>query len=744
MRKIFLLSFISLLHFSFIISQSTSSLPPISAESISTNTINRIDSLNMGLVGMWNYGYPFAIHTTNDYLYLGSGGAVITYDMSDTTNPKQRGNISFPGAYVRGIYVLDTLMFVADQERGFRIANVSDPSNPFEVGHYEAHWVHGVFARNHLAYTTEFNGDSSELVIYDVSDPQSPHILSKDTLPASQIGEVLVKDGYAYVTNAWGGLRIIDVSDSTSPFETGYYIPSGHTNCLSLYCDTLLLLGSYTTMYCGQGGLWLINIKDPYDPYQMGCDTNFFGGVDVSYFSHYAYVSSDHEGIKVIDFVDPSNPYIIGEFLPSGYVRSAVNTNIGSYIYAGEYWDNGFRTIDASDPAQPVTIDFDPIPDQCIDVAIKGNFAYVANSYAGIYVLDVSDLSNPKEIFHYDTPCRSNSVVVKDSIAYIADSTSILLLNISNPSKPEEISELPLICDDYGLELNYPYLYVTSGSEHYFAIVDVSNPQSPFVTGICYLDDNAPTYICHKDTFAYVSAPLQGVAVINIKDVYNPTLETYCPLPGYSRGLDYRENYLYVANFDTNIINIVDISDPTTPVLVDSFFTVREYPFELTIKDSFLYVALQIAGVEVFDISSPLAPNSVGYHCGPPLSIPLGIEISNDLVYLAVDNGIFIFEYTGGSGIEEKEVSSSPSFRLLQNPIRGNNINIQLLNWSNSNANLCLYNLLGQRIKTFKFESISRGKNQLNLNIGRIPCGVYFLSVENIPSIKPIKVTVIK
>ena len=219
MKKIFFLSFISLLHFSSIISRSTSFLPSISAENISMKTINRADSLNMGLVGMWNYGYPFAIHTTNDYLYLGSGGGVIIYDISDTTNPEKIGNISFPGGYVRGIYVLDTLMFVGDQEKGLRIANVSDPSNPFEVGNYEARWVHGVFARNQLAYTTEFNGDSSELVIYDVSDPQSPNILSKDTLPGLSTGEVLVKDGYTYVANVRGGLRIIDVSDSTNPFE---------------------------------------------------------------------------------------------------------------------------------------------------------------------------------------------------------------------------------------------------------------------------------------------------------------------------------------------------------------------------------------------------------------------------------------------------------------------------------------------------------------------------------------------
>jgi len=46
----------------------------------------------MDLIGMWNYGYPLAIYTRGNYLYLGSGGCAIIYDVSDTTNPEKIGN----------------------------------------------------------------------------------------------------------------------------------------------------------------------------------------------------------------------------------------------------------------------------------------------------------------------------------------------------------------------------------------------------------------------------------------------------------------------------------------------------------------------------------------------------------------------------------------------------------------------------------------------------------------------------
>ena len=726
MKRILFLSFIFLLPFSFGISQPASFLPSIATGNNFIDDNGRPNSLNMSLVGMWNFGYPIAIYTSNDYLYLGSGGGVIIFDVSDSTNPEKIGNISFPGAYVRSIYVLDTLMFIGDAEKGLRIANVSDPSNPFEIGNYETYWVKGVFARNQLVYTSEFNGDSAELVIYDVSNPQSPNILSKDTLPGSNMNEVLVKDGYAYFADGYDGLRVINVSDSTNPFETGYYIPTGYTYSLSLYCDTLLLLGSVTTQY-GHGGLWLINIKDPYDPYPLGCDTSFECAMDISYFSHYAYVSADCEGIKVIDFNNPSNPYIIGEFLPPGFARNIVNTNIGPYIYTGEWWGNGLRTIDASEPTQPVTIDYDPIPDQCKDVAIKGNYAYVANSYSGIYILDISDPNNPEEVSHYDTECLTYSIVIRDSIAYIADSTSILLLNISDPSNPAKISELSLICDGFGLDLDYPYLYVISRMKHYFAIVDVSNPQSPFVTGMCYLDSISPKYVCHKDTFAYVS----GGAVINIADVYNPTLETYCS--GCGMGIGYRGNYLYAAGGDTTI-NVLDISDPANPIVVNSLRPVMDYPFGLTIKDSLLYVALQIVGVEVFDISSPLTPVSVGYYCGSPLCIPLGIRASDNYVYLAADNGVFIFEYTGGSGKEEKEetkknTESNISFNCY--PITfSKDLRIEVSTNKKKNIRLQVYDISGRKIKDI-YSGVIEGKrvftwDGLKSNGIKVSSGIYF------------------
>jgi hypothetical protein len=39
-----------------------------------------------------------------------------------------------------------------------------------------------------------------------------------------------------------------------------------------------------------------------------------------------------------------------------------------------------------------------------MDVYVSGNYAYVADGYAGLRVIDVSNPSNPREVGYFDTP----------------------------------------------------------------------------------------------------------------------------------------------------------------------------------------------------------------------------------------------------------------------------------------------------------------------------------------------------
>lgn len=79
----------------------------------------------------------------------------------------------------------------------------------------------------------------------------------------------------------------------------------------------------------------------------------------------------------------------------------------------------------------------------------------------------------------------------------------------------------------------------------------------------------APTDVMLHDDYAYVRVGGGQYRILNVSDPTSPTLvtETDVPLSGVVSTCG---NYLYASNFDRRDISVVDISDPTDPVRVGS------------------------------------------------------------------------------------------------------------------------------------------------------------------------------
>ena len=109
------------------------------------------------------------------------------------------------------VFVSGELAFVSDRQNGVWIVDVSDPTAPVVV---RAFGDADVFASGDLAYVAGFGG----LRIWDVSDPSNPvEVGSLDT----PTGNVFVSGGLAYIAASGRGLRIVDVSVPSAPVEVG-------------------------------------------------------------------------------------------------------------------------------------------------------------------------------------------------------------------------------------------------------------------------------------------------------------------------------------------------------------------------------------------------------------------------------------------------------------------------------------------------------------------------------------------
>ncbi len=130
--------------------------------------------------------------------------------------------------YVHDSHVVGTRVYLSCIFGGFvRVLETADPAAPQEI----ASWTYpGAFTHNawttgdgrHLFVTDEVRGEP--LKVFDISNLSSPLLVGAVTSnPDAIVHNVHVKGDTAFASNYSEGVRLLDVTDPTTPAEFGYY-----------------------------------------------------------------------------------------------------------------------------------------------------------------------------------------------------------------------------------------------------------------------------------------------------------------------------------------------------------------------------------------------------------------------------------------------------------------------------------------------------------------------------------------
>lgn len=298
------------------------------------------------------------------------------------------------------IAVSGNFAYLANGTDGLRIYDISNPTNPINVGHAPSItngtvWgvASGVAVVSNLVYLAT---GSDGLRIYDVSTPTNPinvgYIPSGgwsvstgiDVGPAATVG-VAVSGNYAYLADGQFGLRIYDISNPSNPINVGNYTNNYADGFNSPNSTAVAISGNYAYLASWIDGLRIFDISNPSSPTNVahiGITTEF---VTVSGNNAYIGNNNSNVGLEIYDISNPINPIFI-KGMPG---LSPNNVTIsGNYAYVADD-DLGLIVYDISNPANPIQVGddvdgFDPDPDyswQPQSIAVSGNYAYVANYY---------------------------------------------------------------------------------------------------------------------------------------------------------------------------------------------------------------------------------------------------------------------------------------------------------------------------------------------------------------------------
>ncbi|MCW9681474.1 cadherin domain-containing protein, partial [Dolichospermum planctonicum UHCC 0167] len=149
--------------------------------------------------------------------------------------------------------------------------------------------------------------------------------------------------------------------------------------------------------------------------------------------------------------------------------------------------------------------------------------------------------------------------------------------------------------------------------------------------------------------YAYV-ADDSGLQIIDISNPTTPILKGIYNTTGSNHGVQIVGNYAYVTPYSK--LQIIDISNSTTPILKGTY-NISGDAYGIQIVGNYAYVANGHLGLQIIDISNPTIPILKGtyYTSGQPY----GVQIAGSYAYVAVSS----------SGLEIIDISD-PTIPILK------------------------------------------------------------------------------
>jgi len=602
-----------------------------------------------------------ALDCSGSYVYLACGTGedpnsqgVQIFDIQDPNIPQPIHFFSLPEiAY--DIHVIGNYAYVATSGAGLHILNVQDPLTPSLVSSLPLPGM----ALNLSVYGTYLYmaADNKGLYIMDISNPSSPEIKGSCLLPQGEfVVDVIAEGNYAYLAAGGNGLKIIDISDPNNPCLSGSFDENfGHV--YSLYKRfNYLYLSEYNN------GVEILDVSNPSAPELVSNITTLENACQVFIEGNYLYVADGSGGIKIFNH-DPQNCTMIGFQKAFGWVEDLQVFDRNIFI---ANYDKGLQILDAKNPRNPSIASIADLKGNSeLKVAglhLQGDYLYVFSKGAQnwLKVLDISNPQNPWVRGTNDDEIGSDpeDLVARSGYAYLVDSKDGLeVFRVGSGGYPARIKDFTYYSyindtsGGLGIFLKEDMLFVADSKEEsgkpattlkVFSLG--TDPRDPFPVNELEIDPNYSTEaISAMGDNLVLAKGRGGLEIFSILDPNQPSQESGITFNnGNIKDIFISGDYVYLADETEDIVHgflrTVNITDPNIPEPSSCYITTGK-PQSLTLSENYLYLAEELAGIEIVDVAEPESPRLVA-------SLPTltrAKEVVSDgaeYVYLAMENGI--------------------------------------------------------------------------------------------------------
>ena len=544
----------------------------------------------VGFIPSAGFARDVVVDAANDLAYVASNEFGLTvFDVSDPNEPVAIG-APVPPIAGTSVAVQGSLAVVGGE--GVQVVDVSDPSSPRTIGSLDGVQAVGVAMSGQYAYvriSVPGNPAHNDLAVVSLQDPTNPVLLSQTYLSGGK--RVRAVGSRVYVATGSAGLQIFDASNPYAPRQLGSVTVSGGARELAVEGNTAYV-GNLSSVYA-------INVANPYNPSVVG---SFGTGTTALAVANGRVHQVSGGNLHVVDFTNPAAPVLLG----TGYSFNAWGTDVsGGLAYlASPASGGGLHVVDVSAPTAPQTVGEAPGTVGNAGIAAAGSLA-VVNVGEGVQVVDVSNPSSPQAIGSLEG-MLGVGVAMAGQFAYVRVSvpgnpahTDLAIVSLQDPANPVLLSQTYLPGGD-AVKVVGSRAYVSTGGA--LQIFDVSNPFGPRSLGSVSVPGGARE-LAVEGSYAYVGN-LSAVYAIDISNPGNPlivgTFGTGTTALTVSNGI--------VHQISGDYFHTVDFTNPAAPVLLGTGTSFNAWGIEVSGDLAFLASPAAVEGVIIYDVSDPTAP----------------------------------------------------------------------------------------------------------------------------------------
>ncbi len=328
-------------------------------------------------------------------------------------------------------------------------------------------------------------------------------------------------------------------------------------------------------------------------------------------------------------------------------------------------------------------------------IYFKDNYIFINEYMKGVHVIDISDPATPSPISFINVPGNVD-MAIKNNILYVDSYIDIVLIDISDPLAPVEISRLDSILN-YTLPL-YDYDYPLAQIDYKKGVVtgwvieeytqEIYNNPYPWGIYEKYTLDNAMSStravssgggdsygvggsmarFATYDQYLYLLEESSTLKVIDINDINTPEI-VYDKYVGW--GLETMfiyEDYMYLGA--TNGLHILDLEFPDNPVKKSEYSHVTSCD-PVVVSGNTAYVTLRSGNIcggtadllDVINVANKSNPSRIASFT---MNEPYGLGISGTTLFICQgDNGLVVYDVEDKFNITNNKLAEFPDIHAI-------------------------------------------------------------------------------